>query len=325
MAQATAKLADLQRGNEQTLLSKFLYVLRRWPIFPIFIILMLIVSAAFAPFVSPNEPVKQDLRAKTDAPFWYPECGMKTNPINGKETKEVPWLDDCRQTGDNFYILGADPLGRGLLTRIIYGSRVSLRLAAVAIIVGTVVGTSLGLSAGYFGGIIDELIMRLTDIATAIPYLLLALIIVIVFGQEEYVIVGVLALASWPGIVRLVRGQTLQLKSLDYVSLAMIAGASTFRIMYRHILPGVTNTIVVATTLQVGSIILAEAILSFLGAGVPPPTPSWGSMVSDGRDYLASAWWVAFFPGMAIFLTVLAFNFIGDWLRDRWDPRLRQI
>ena len=126
-------------------------------------------------------------------------------------------------------------------------------------------------------------------------------------------------------IVRLVRGQTLQLKSLDYVALAKIAGASTPRIMYRHILPGVTNTIVVATTLQVGSIILAEAILSFLGAGVPPPTPSWGSMVSYGRDYLASAWWVAFFPGIAIFLTVLAFNFIGDWLRDRWDPRLRQL
>ena len=126
-------------------------------------------------------------------------------------------------------------------------------------------------------------------------------------------------------IVRLVRGQTLQLKSLDYVALAKIAGASTPRIMYRHILRGVTNTIVVATTLQVGSIILAEAILSFLGAGVPPPTPSWGSMVSDGRDYLASAWWVAFFPGMAIFLTVLASNFIGDWLRDRWDPRLRQL
>ena len=325
MAQATANLTDIQRANRQDLLSRFLYVLRRWPIFPIFIILTLIVSAVFAPFVSPNDPVKQDLRAKTDAPFWYPACGTKTNPINGNEIKEVPWLDSCRQTGDNFYILGADPLGRGLLTRIIYGSRVSLRLAAVAIIVGTVVGTSLGLSAGYFGGIIDELIMRLTDIATAIPYLLLALIIVIVFGQEEYVIVGVLALASWPGIVRLVRGQTLQLKSLDYVSLAMIAGASTPRIMYRHILPGVTNTIVVATTLQVGSIILAESILSFLGAGVPPPTPSWGSMVSDGRDYLSSAWWVAFFPGMAIFLTVLAFNFIGDWLRDRWDPRLRQL
>ena len=322
---ATVNLADIERATHETPIRKFLYVLRRWPVFPLFIIATLIVAAVFAPLVSPHDPIKQDLRAKTDAPFWYPECGIKAHPVTGADTKEVPWLDGCHQTGDNFYILGADALGRGLLTRIIYGSRVSLRLAAVAIFVGTLVGTTLGLTAGYFGGIIDELVMRITDIATAVPYLLLALIIVIVFGQKEYVIVGVLALASWPGIVRLVRGQTLQLKGLDYVSLAKIAGASTPRIMYRHILPGVTNTIVVATTLQVGSIILAEAILSFLGAGVPPPTPSWGSMVSDGRDYLASAWWVAFFPGIAIFLTVLAFNFIGDWLRDRWDPRLRQI
>ena len=329
MAQATGNLAEIERATHQTLVSKTLYVLRRWPVFPMFILATLVVCAVFAPFISPNDPVRQDLRAKTDAPFWYGECevSVSINPVNGNEElrEEVPWLDNCRQTGDNFYLLGADPLGRGLLTRIIYGARVSLRLAAVAILVGTVVGTSLGLTAGYFGGIVDELIMRVTDIATAIPYLLLALIIVIVFGQEEYVIIGVLALASWPGIVRLVRGQTLQLKGLDYVALASVAGASTFRIMYRHILPGVTNTIVVATTLQVGSIILAESILSFLGAGVPPPTPSWGSMVSDGRDYLNSAWWVAFFPGMAIFLTVLAFNFIGDWLRDRWDPRLRQL
>ena len=279
----------------------------------------LILCAAFAPLLAPNDPERNNLRARTDAPFWYAECDGEAFP------PQKPWLNACRQTGEHFYPLGADPLGRGLLTRIIYGSRVSLRLAAVAIIVGTVIGTCFGLSAGYFGGIADELIMRLTDIATAIPYLLLALIIVIVFGQEEYVIIGVLALASWPGIVRLVRGQTLQLKSLDYVALARVAGASQFRIMYRHILPGVSNTIVVATTLQVGSIILAESILSFLGAGVPPPTPSWGSMVADGRDYLNSAWWVAFFPGMAIFLTVLAFNFIGDWLRDRWDPRLRQL
>ena len=330
MAQAAiANMRNIERATNQTFISKVLYVLRRWPVFPIFIIVTLIVSAVFAPLVAPNEPIKQDLRAKTDAPFWYETCGTKQNPVNNSEVPEVPWLDKCKQTGEHFYPLGADPLGRGLLTRIIYGARVSLVLAAVAIIVGTVVGTVLGLSAGYFGGIIDELIMRLTDIATAIPYLLLALIIVIVLGQKVLingdVIVFVLALASWPGIVRLVRGQCLQLKSLDYVALAQIAGASTFRIMYRHILPGVTNTIVVATTLQVGSIILAESILSFLGAGVPPPTPTWGSMVADGRDYLSSAWWVAFFPGMAIFLTVLAFNFIGDWLRDRWDPRLRQL
>ena len=334
MAQAlAANLESIERASHQTFVSKVLYVLRRWPVFPIFIIVTLVISAVFAPFVAPNEPTdgtwRQDLRAKTDAPFWYPACGTKVNPVNGNEVSEVPWLDRCRQTGENFYPLGADPLGRGLLTRIIYGARVSLVLAAVAIVVGTLVGTILGLSAGYFGGLIDELIMRLTDIATAIPYLLLALIIVTVLGQSVFirgdVIVLVLALASWPGIVRLVRGQCLQLKSLDYVALAQIAGASTFRVMFRHILPGVTNTIVVATTLQVGSIILAESILSFLGAGIPPPTPTWGSMVADGRDYLGSAWWVAFFPGMAIFLTVLAFNFIGDWLRDRWDPRLRQL
>ena len=330
MAQAAAaNLESIERATQQTTLSKVLYVLRRWPVFPIFIIATLVVSAVFAPFIAPNEPIKQDLRAKTDAPFWYEACGTKQNPINNKEVPEVPWLDKCRQTGENFYPLGADPLGRGLLTRIIYGARVSLVLAAVAIVVGTLIGTVLGLSAGYFGGVIDELIMRLTDIATAIPYLLLALIIVTVLGQKVFingdVIVLVLALASWPGIVRLVRGQCLQLKALDYVALAQIAGASTSRILYRHILPGVTNTIVVATTLQVGSIILAESILSFLGAGVPPPTPTWGADVAFGRDYLGSAWWVAFFPGMAIFLTVLAFNFIGDWLRDRWDPRLRQL
>ena len=330
MAQAlAANLESIERASHQTFVSKVLYVLRRWPVFHIFIIVTLVVSAVFAPFVAPNEPIKQDLRAKTDAPFWYEECGTKQNPINNNEVPEVPWLDKCRQTGENFYPLGADPLGRGLLTRIIYGARVSLVLAAVAIVVGTLIGTVLGLSAGYFGGVIDELIMRLTDIATAIPYLLLALIIVTVLGQKVFingdVIVLVLALASWPGIVRLVRGQCLQLKALDYVALAQIAGASTSRILYRHILPGVTNTIVVATTLQVGSIILAESILSFLGAGVPPPTPTWGADVAFGRDYLGSAWWVAFFPGMAIFLTVLAFNFIGDWLRDRWDPRLRQL
>ena len=280
---------------------------------------MVVICAIFADLIAPNERDKQDLRARTSAPFWKAECGVEPD---GR--KQTPTFDNCR-TGGNKYLLGADPLGRGLLTRIIHGARISLTLAAVSIAVGTIVGTTLGLMAGYFGGIIDEIIMRVTDIVTSIPYLLLALIIVIVLGQNFGVIVLVLALASWPGIVRLVRGQALQLRELDYVALAKVAGSSTFRILYSHILPGVSNTIVVATTLQVGSIILAEAILSFLGAGIPPPTPSWGSMVSDGRSYLNSAWWVAFFPGMAIFLTVMSFNFIGDWLRDKWDPRLRQL
>ena len=297
----------------------FLIEAAKWPIFPIVILSLVVICAVFADFIAPNERDKQDLRARTSAPFWKAECGVAED---GR--KETSTFDNCRHSG-NKYLLGADPLGRGLLTRIIHGARISLTLAAVSITVGTIVGTTLGLMAGYFGGIIDEIIMRVTDIVTSIPYLLLALIIVIVLGQNFGVIVLVLALASWPGIVRLVRGQALQLRELDYVALAKVAGSSTPRILYAHILPGVSNTIVVATTLQVGSIILAEAILSFLGAGIPPPTPSWGSMVSDGRSYLGSAWWVAFFPGMAIFLTVMSFNFIGDWLRDRWDPRLRQL
>ena len=193
-----------------------------------------------------------------------------------------------------------------MLSRIIHGARIALTLAVISITIGTLVGTTLGLVAGYFGRVVDEVIMRITDMVTAVPYLLLAL-------------------ASWPEVVRLVRGQTLQLKTLDYVALAKVSGASSFRILYRHILPGVTNTLVIATTLQVGAIILAESILGYLGAGIPLPAPAWGSMIAYGRDYLDDAWWVAFFPGMAIFLTVLAFNFLGDWLRDRWNTRLRQI
>ena len=288
-------------------------MLRRWPIIPILIIVALVTCAAFAEYISPSLPNRQDLRDLTAAPFWYPQC----------VGDEKPYFDYCSRGGK--YILGADPLGRDVLSRIIHGARIALTLAVISITIGTLVGTTLGLAAGYFGRVVDEVIMRITDMITAVPYLLLALIIIVVLGQKYIVIVGVLALASWPEVVRLVRGQTLQLKTLDYVALAKVSGASSFRILYRHILPGVTNTLVIATTLQVGAIILAESILGYLGAGIPLPAPAWGSMIAYGRDYLDDAWWVAFFPGMAIFLTVLAFNFLGDWLRDRWDTRLRQI
>lgn len=307
-------LAAIERRAQPSPWGKTRYVLRRWPLAPLLIIGSLVASALFADAISPSKPNLQDLRDRTAAPFWYPQC----NP------DEKPYLTDVCSRGAQ-YILGADALGRDVLTRIIHGARVSLTLAAISLTLGMLVGVTLGLAAGYFGKFIDEIIMRLTDVVTAIPYLLLALVIVVVAGQKYIVIVGVLALASWPEITRLVRGQTLQLKTLDYVALAKVSGASDFRILLRHILPGVMNTLVVATTLQVGGIILAESILGYLGAGVPPPTPAWGSMVSDGRGYLANSWWVAFFPGMAIFLTVLAFNFIGDWLRDRWDTRLRQV
>ena len=310
--------SEIQTLSKRTGFRSSFKSLRQWPVIPTFILGLVVFCAITADIISPNERDKQDLTARTSAPIWIGEC----KEVDGR--KETPFFDSCRVRGSK-YLLGADPLGRGLLTRIIHGARISLTLAAVSITVGTIFGTTLGLLAGYFGEIVDEVIMRITDVVTSIPYLLLALIIVTVLGQSFLVIVLVLALSSWPGIVRLVRGQTLQLRELDYVSLARVVGASTPRILVKHILPGTANTIVVATTLQVGTIILAESILSFLGAGIPPPTPSWGSMVADGRNYLGSAWWVAFFPGMAICLTVFSFNFLGDWLRDRWDPRLRQL
>lgn len=302
MVDLTTEPVELERSQASWFrgAGKIGYVLRRWPVFPIVIVLTLIISAIFAPLISPHDPELNSLRDRNDEPIW----------IEGS-------------SGD--YLLGADPLGRDVLSRIIHGARVSLMVAAVAISAGLTIGTSLGLIAGYMGGVVDEIIMRLLDMNAAIPFLLLALIVVIVIGQSLTTLMIVLALSGWGGPARLVRGQTLQLKTLGYVEQAQISGASTPRILYKHILPGVQNTIVVVATLEVGSVILAESILSFLGAGVPPPTPAWGLMIAEGRDYLGTAWWVSFFPGVAIFLTVLAFNFMGDWLRDRWDPRLRQL
>ncbi len=317
-------ISDLESGSRESKLSQAFYVFRRWPLIPIAILSILALCAVFAPLMAPYEPEVDQLRAVLGSPSWYPPCeeGQISNKFESCNTNGIPLGRDGKVY---YFVIGADQLGRDLLSRIIYGARLSLSLAAIAITIGTLFGTTVGLIAGYYGGFTDEVIMRVVDVFNAIPYILLAIALVFVLGQSFAVVAGVLALGSWAGIARLVRGQTLQVRNFDYIALATIAGASTFRIMLRHLLPAVANTVVVASTLQVGSTILAESILSFLGAGVPPPTPSWGADIANGREYLGSAWWVAFFPGMAIFLTVLSFNFIGDWLRDRWDPRLRQI
>ena len=190
---------------------------------------------------------------------------------------------------------------------------------------GAIAGTALGLISGWYGGITDEFIQRSIELLIALPFLLVAFVFVIVFSPSLPMIITLLVLFSWGGFARIVRAETLQLKNMDYVSLARVAGASTPRILSRHILPGVVNTVVVLVSLQVGALIITESILSYLGVGIQPPTPAWGVMVKDGFNYLNDAHWVSLYPALAIALTVLAFNFLGDWLRDRLDPRLRQL
>jgi peptide/nickel transport system permease protein len=198
-------------------------------------------------------------------------------------------------------------------------------MVSVALISGTVIGTALGLIAGYRGGWIDEVISRVVDFWLALPFIMVAMVAAVVWGQSFILILILLALLSWSPFVRNVRAEVMSLKQRDYVNMARVSGASDWRILMRHLLPGVTNTIVVIATLRVGGLILTEASLSFLGIGIPPPTPAWGLMVAEGRQWLTTAWWISFFPGLAIFLVVMSLNFFGDWLRDRLDPRLRQI
>ncbi len=273
----------------------------------------MIVTAVFAPLIAPSEPRKQSLADSKHPPVWFGD----------PEPTERDIARGVDKSG--LYRLGADELGRDVLTRVVFGARLSLQIVAVALASGVIVGTLLGLFAGFWGGWFDEFIMRLVDFWLALPFLLVALVVAIVWGQSLMIMLGLLALLAWSPFVRNIRAEVLTLKELDYVNMARVAGSSGARIMVRHLLPGVFNTVVVIATLQVGGLILAEASLSFLGVGIPPPTPAWGLMVAEGRQWLTTAWWISFFPGLAIFLVVMSLNFFGDWLRDKLDPRLRQV
>ena len=276
------------------------YILKRWPIIPGIILFMLLFGAAFAPLLEPFDPLKVDLSERNSPPSWFTD-------------------------GSDKYFLGGDPVGRDILSRVIESTRVTVAVVFFSITVGIVTGTALGLVAGYVGGVTDEVIMRIVDIWAALPYLLIILTIVVVFGQSFTVLIGSLALLSWPGAVRLVRAEALRVREADYVMSAKVAGASGLRIMWKHIMPQTVHIVIVTATLGTGTLILTEATLSFLGAGVPAPHPSWGAMAADGRDYLRDAWWVSVIPGTAIIMVVMAGNFMGDWLRDRLDPTLRQL
>ena len=288
-------------------LVRLIQIFRRWPVVSLTLIAVLVFVAVFAPLISPQSPIKNELRDRNAPPFWYGQ-----------------WYDE-NPSVTRTYILGADPIGRDLLSRLIHGARISMMVVVVALVSGTVVGTALGLVAGYAGGMTDEVITRLVDIWLGLPFILLALIVAITIGAGLLTMMGLLAATAWTPFVRNVRAEVLTLRERDYVALARVAGAGPIRILIRHILPGVTNTVLVIATLRIGQLILTESFLSFLGAGIPPPTPTWGAMIADGREYLRDAWWVSVFAGVAIGLTVLALNFFGDWMRDTFDPRLRQV
>ena len=281
-------------------IGKRLWAWRRLPLIPMFILAVFVVTGIIAPVIAPHDPERGDIRARMVPPAWM-------------------------EGGSSEYLLGTDHLGRDMLSRVIYGARISLVVVAVTLGVGLVIGVIAGLLAGWYGRWIDELMMRVVDIKLAIPTILLALVLVLALGQSFLIIVAILAIAVWPRFARNTRGEVLQLKNMDYVSLAKVAGASTPRILFVHIFPGVVNTLIILASLEVGIVILLESTLSFLGAGVPPPTPAWGSMVADGRDRLAVAWWISTMPGVAIMMVVLAMNLFVDWLRDKLDPRLRQL
>ena len=223
------------------------------------------------------------------------------------------------------HLLGTDRLGRDLLSRMIVGAQNSLAVALLAIVFAAGVGTCLGLVAGYLGGWVEGLIMRCVDIMMSLPAILVALVFVVTVGASFAMVVATLALLLWAQYARLVRGQVLSVKERDFVALAKVAGSSTRRILVVHIFPNLVNSVVVLATLQIGWGIVVESALSFLGAGVPPPAPTWGNLVAEGRDVLDQAWWIAVCPGLAIMLVVLAFNLVGDWIRDALDPTLRQL
>lgn len=274
--------------------------LRRLPLIPLAIIGLFVVISIFGHWLALWPANQQDLRLRFLPPAWL-------------------------AGGDPRYLLGTDNLGRDILSRIIVGAQASFIIAVTAITCGSIIGSLIGLVAGYFGGRYDMIVMRVVDGLMAFPLILAALLLVAVIGPGMRTVIIATSVILWARFARIIRSEVLSVKERDFVTLARVSGASDVRIMFVHILPNVINSVVVLLTLQLGFVIIVEATLSFLGAGVPPPTPTWGQMVAEGRDYIERAWWMSLFPGIAIAAVVLSFNLVGDWLRDRLDPKLQQL
>ena len=282
-------------------LRRSLRLVRRSPLAGVgaLIVGLVIVAALAAPLLVTADPIDQDLTVVLRPPFWM-EDGSVRHP------------------------LGTDHLGRDVYSRLVYGARISLTISVLAALLGAAAGVAAGLVAGYLGGWVDAVIMRIVDLNLAFPLILLALAVVALLGASLHNLVIVMAITTWMIYARVVRGLTLSLREQEFVQAIRALGAHDARIIARHVLPNVLPPVMVIWTLEVARVILMESALSFLGLGVPPPTPTWGRMLAEGRDYLTVAGWISIFPGIAIMVTVLGINFLGDGLRDLLDPRLRQ-
>jgi peptide/nickel transport system permease protein len=274
---------------------------RRWPpLLPLAVVTALVLCALLAPLLAPHSPLAGSLGERL-----VPPIGM--------------------EGAKSGHPLGTDRHGRDTLSRLLYGARISLSVSVVGITLTGALGAFIGLLAGFVGGWLETVLMRLVDISLSLPGILIAVLLSVVFEPSFTNVIIVVVFLLWPSYARLARGETLSIKHQEFVALARVAGCSSLTIMFRHIVPNLIPSILVLATLHVGYVIVLEAALSFLGVGIPPPTPSWGVMVSDGRGLIERAWWVSILPGIAILVTVLSLNILGDWVRDRLDPKLRQV
>ena len=270
----------------------------KWGLVAAVLMLLIVGVSAAAPWIAPYSPVEVDIRHRLAPPAW---------------------MD--RGTPD--HVLGTDQIGRDLLSRMIYGGRVSLLIGVAAVLVSSTIGVLLGLGAGYFGPRVDWTIMTLVNVMLTFPFVLLALAVIAVLGPSLVNMVIVLGVADWPLYARVIRAETMTLRERDFMTAARALGMSHLRIIFRQLLPNLVSVIVVIATLQVARVIILESFLSFLGLGVQPPTPAWGNMLGDGRVYMLNSWWIAAFPGLAIFITTLTINLMGNALRDWLDPHMK--
>ena len=298
MAQ-TKTITGMSQRTGPSKIRKLINALKGIPIIPFIILSVFLFVGIFGPAISPYDPTEADFEYALTPPFWQEGGTMK-------------------------FPLGTDNLGRDILSRLIIGTRISLEVGSLVIVLAGLLGSIIALLAGYVGGWTDNILMRLTDTMMSLPYLMIAIVMAAILGPSKQNIIFILAIVGWAGYARVLRGEVLRIRENDFVHLAVTSGCGRLRIMFVHIFPNIVNTLVILATLQLGGVIIMESSLSFLGVGVPPPDPAWGSMVAEGRNYITRAWWLCTWPGLVILLVVMSCNLMGDWLRVRLDPKFRQ-